>query len=84
MRSDSDGGVSMRYSALAANGNKEWILKNFNLKDHSDENVVSIIGSFSPKVFQLKKLALGWALTAARFTGKENDSLNFGISTLWL
>ena len=39
----------MRYSASAVFADtmiiKKWFLKNFNQKDHSDENIVSIIGS---------------------------------------
>lgn len=84
----SDGGVPMRYSASAVLAYtmaiKEWILKNFNLKDHSDENLVSIIGSLTKKAFLSRRLVLGWALTAARFTGKENVSFNLRSLILWL
>ena len=59
----SDGGVPMRYSASAVLAYtmaiKEWILKNFNLKDHSDENLVSIIGSLTKKGVPIKE-ACSW------------------------
>lgn len=59
----SDGGVPMRYSAPAVLAYtmaiKEWILKNFNLKDHSDENIVSIIGSLTQKDAPIKE-AFSW------------------------
>lgn len=55
----SDRGVPMRYSALAVlvytMAIKEWILKNFNLKDHSEETIVSIIGSLTQKGGPIKE-----------------------------
>ena len=61
----------MRHSASAVLANtmeiKEWVLNNFKLKDHSNENIVFIIDSFTKKAFLSRKPVLGGSLTAAGF-----------------
>lgn len=75
----SDGGVSMRYSASAVLAYtmaiKEWILKNFNLKDHSDENIVSIIGSLTQKGVPIKEACSWLGINRSTFYRKRKRQL---------
>ena len=75
----SDGGVPMRYSASAVLAYtmaiKEWILKNFNLKDHSDENIVSIIGSLTQKGVPIKEACSWLGINRSTFYRKRKHQL---------
>ena len=79
MRNNSDGGVPMRYSASAVLAYtmaiKEWILKNFNLKDHSDENIVSIIGSLTKKGVPIKEACFWLGINRSTFYRKRKRQL---------
>ncbi len=61
----------MRHSASAVLANtmeiKEWVLNNFKLKDHSNENIVFIIDSFTQKSIPIKKACSWRVLNGSRF-----------------
>lgn len=69
----------MRYSASAALAYtmaiKEWVLKNFNLKGHSDENIVSIIGSLTQKGVPIKKACSWLGINRSTFYRKRKRQL---------
>lgn len=54
---------------------KEWILKNFNLKDHSDENIVSIIGSLTQKDVPIKEVCCWLGINRNTFYRKRKRQL---------
>ena len=76
---NSDRGIPMRYSASAVLAYtmtiKERILKNFNLKDHSDENIVSIIGSLTKKGVPIKEACSWLGINRSTFYRKRKRQL---------
>ena len=78
-KNKSEGGVLMRYSASAVLAYtmaiKEWILKNFNLIDHSDENIVSIIGSLTKKGVPIKEACSWLGINRSTFYRKRKRQL---------
>ena len=65
----------MRFSITSVLAFKEWITNNFNLKDHSESNIVSIIESLKGKGVPIKEACSWFGIHRSTFYRKRQKQL---------